>query len=75
MDSKSELLGYDRQALGETKSHSQDENTTRETEPELGADGWDIDETLVEDQKTGYLEKAALRIVGGVSFLSHNYPS
>lgn len=54
---------------------SQDENTTRETKPEPGPDGWDIDETLVKDQKTGSLEKAALKIVGGVSFLSHNYPS
>lgn len=30
---------------------------------QAGVDGWDADETLVEDQTQGFLEKAVLKIV------------
>jgi hypothetical protein len=61
---ESELLGCDGQTLEEeVKSHDQDESTTTENETGTGADGWDAEETLVEDQTPRSLEKAALKIV------------
>ena len=61
---ESELLGCDGQTLEEEiKPHDQDESTATENETGTGADGWDAEETLVEDRKPRSLEKAALKIV------------
>jgi hypothetical protein len=64
---ESELLGCDGQTREEEiKSHNQDESTA--TEKKMGtADGWDAEATLVEDQTSRSLEKAALKNVDGLS--------
>ena len=61
-----ELLGCDGQIRDEEiKSHNQDESTA--TEKKMGtADEWDAEATLVEDQTSRSLEKAALKIVDGL---------
>jgi hypothetical protein len=65
---ENELLGCDGQRCEEEiKSHSQDESTATESEPETKEDGWDAEATLVEDETPRPLEKAALKIVDGLT--------
>lgn len=60
-----ELPDHDSQTYEEIRFHSQDEVTTTENEPGPETDDWDTDETLVEDQIAGSLEKVDLKIVDG----------
>jgi len=67
VEAESELLRCDGQTYEEEmKSHNQDESTA--TEKEMGtAKGWDEEATLVEDQTSRSLEKAALKNADGFS--------
>lgn len=56
----SEFLGYDEQTREkDIKFLEQDESTIIEAETQSEGDGWDADETLVEDQTPSSLEMAA----------------
>ena len=64
---ESELLGCNGQTCEEEiKFHDQDESTATENETGTGADGWDADETLIEDQAPRSLEKAGFEIIDGL---------
>lgn len=70
--SDSELFGYNREAFENVESNGRDENTVTETDRGLAAVGWDIDETLVEEQITGSLEKQRRRLV--IGFIAKSQP-
>jgi hypothetical protein len=65
-----EVLPRDRQiraAAEQGRPHRQVESPATKNETEKRPDGWDPEETLVEDQSPHLLEKVALKIVDGIS--------
>jgi hypothetical protein len=65
-----EVLARDGQMRAEAEEgrpHRQVQSPATKNETEKGADEWDADETLVEDESPRPLEKVALKIVDGLS--------